>query len=71
MAPDGSAALVYLKNDGGQNHPFVSRLVNGAWAAPQRVDPSSGNAASGVHVAVANGGKVVVAYISGGKPSRG
>ena len=66
VAPDNSAALVYLKNDGGQNHPFVSRLVNGAWAAPQRVDSDSGNAASGVHVAVANGGKVVVAYISGG-----
>lgn len=66
VAPDNSAALVYLKNNGGQNHPFVSRLVNGFWAAPQRVDSDSGNAASGVHVAVANGGKVVVAYISGG-----
>ena len=28
VAPDGSAALVYLKSDGGVNHPFVSRLVN-------------------------------------------
>jgi hypothetical protein len=66
VAPDNSAALVYLKNDGGQTHPFVSRLVNGAWGAPQRVDSGSGNAASGARVAVANGGKVVVAYISGG-----
>ena len=46
MAPDNSAALVYLKSDGGQNHPFVSRFVNGAWGAPQRVDPDSSNAAS-------------------------
>jgi len=66
VAPDNSAALVYLKKDGGQNHPFISRFVNGAWGAPQRVDSDSGNAASGAHIAVANGGKVVVAYISGG-----
>ncbi|HEX6651221.1 MAG TPA: hypothetical protein VF072_00640, partial [Thermoleophilaceae bacterium] len=66
VAPDDSAALVYLKNDSGVNHPFVSRLVNGAWATPQRVDSDSVNAASGPHIAVANGGKVVVTYISGG-----
>jgi hypothetical protein len=66
VAPDNSAALVYLKNDGGQNHPFVSRFVNGAWGAPQRVDTDSANAASGPHIAVGNGGKVVVAYISNG-----
>ena len=66
VAPDNSAALVYLKNDGGQNHPFVSRFVNGAWGTPQRVDTGSGVAASGAHIAVANGGKVVVAYLRGG-----
>ena len=66
VAADNSAALVYLKNDGGQNHPFVSRFVNGAWGAPQRVDTGSANAASGPHIAVANGGKVVVTYVSGG-----
>ena len=31
VAPDGSAALVYLKTIDGEEHPFVSRLVNGAW----------------------------------------
>src|SRR4051794_10003175 len=66
VAPDDSASLVYLKNVGGTNHPFVSRFVNGAWGAPQRVDADSANAASGPRVAVANGGKVVVTYISGG-----
>src|SRR5215217_7182267 len=66
VAADNSAALVYLKNDGGQNHPFVSRFVNAAWGAPQRVDTGSANAASGPHIAVANGGKVVVTYVSGG-----
>jgi hypothetical protein len=66
VAADDSAALVYLKNDGGVNHPFVSRLVNGAWSAPQRVDGDSSQAASNARIAVANGGKVVVAYSRGG-----
>ena len=66
VAPDGSAALVYLKNDGGANHPFVSRFAGGAWGTPQRVDTGSGAAASNPRIAVANGGKVVVTYISGG-----
>jgi hypothetical protein len=62
VAPDGSAALVYLRD----SHPFVSRFAGGAWGAPQRVDAGSGVAASNPHIAVANGGKVVVSYISGG-----
>ncbi len=66
VAPDGSAALVYLKNDGGVNHPFVSRFAGGAWGTPQRVDTGSGVAGSNPRIAVANGGKVVVSYISGG-----
>jgi hypothetical protein len=66
VAPDNSAALVYLKNDGGQNHPFVSRLAGGAWGVPQRVDTGSGVAASNPRIAIANGGKVVVTYLRGG-----
>jgi hypothetical protein len=66
VAQDGSAALVYLKNDGGVNHPFVSRFIGGAWGAPQRVDTGSAVAATNPRVAVANGGKVVVTYIRGG-----
>ena len=65
VAPDGSAALVYLKSDGGQTHPFVSRFVNGAWSSPQRVDPDSSVTNSFPRIAVANGGKVVVTYIRG------
>jgi hypothetical protein len=66
VAPDNSAVLVYLKNDGGQNHPFISRFTGGTWGAPQRVDTGSIVAASNPRVAVANGGKVVVTYIRGG-----
>jgi hypothetical protein len=63
VAPDNSAALVYLKSDGVVNHPFVSRFAGGAWGTPQRVDTGSAFAASKPHIAVANGGKVVVTYI--------
>lgn len=66
VAPDNSAALVYLKSVGGVNHPFVSRFTGGAWGAPERVDTDSNQAASNPRIAVANGGKVVVAYSRGG-----
>ena len=66
VAPDNSAAVVYLKSDSGVVHPFVSRLVGGAWGTPERVDTDSSQAASNARIAVANGGKVVVAYSRGG-----
>src|SRR5215210_8091504 len=65
VAPDNSAALVYLKSDGGVNHPFVSRFTSGTWGAPQRVDTGSAVAASKPRIAIANGGRVVVTYIRG------
>jgi hypothetical protein len=66
VAPDGSAALVYLKQVGGVNHPFVSSFMNGAWSAPVDVDPTLGATAAGPpRIAVANGGKVVVTYKRG------
>jgi hypothetical protein len=64
-APDGTAAMVYLKNVGGVPHVFVSRLVSGAWTAPERVDTSP-TASSSPRIAVANGGKVVVTFANGG-----
>ena len=38
IARDGTGAVAYVKADGGVNHIFVSRLVGGAWQAPERVD---------------------------------
>ncbi len=65
VAPDGSAALVYLKLVGANLHPFVSTLENGVWTAPVEVDPALAVTTSGARVAVANGGKVVVTYKKG------
>jgi hypothetical protein len=63
VAPDGTAAIAYLK--GATPHVWVSRLVNGAWTAPEQAENLPG-AASNPRIAVANGGKVVVTFANGG-----
>lgn len=65
VAPDGSAALVYLKDVGGNDHPFVSTFSGGVWSAPVDVDPTIAVATSAARIAVGNGGKVVVTYKKG------
>ena len=35
---DGTGALVYVKRDGGVDHVFASRLIEGSWQPPERVD---------------------------------
>lgn len=65
MAPDRTAALAYLKRVGGVDHVFVSRLENGAWTGPQRVDAGLDTYPSrNLSIAVANGGKVVVTFLN-------
>jgi hypothetical protein len=44
---------------------FVSRITGGAWQAPVRVDPGLG-AASEAKVAVGDGNRIAVAWVSGG-----
>ena len=63
VAPDGTAALAYLKAVGATNHVFVSRRVGGAWSPPERVDTTL-NAFSSTNpsLAVANGGRIVVLF---------
>jgi hypothetical protein len=63
VAPDGTAAIAYLK--GATPKVWVSRLVGGAWGAPEQVDSLPG-ASSNPRIAVANGGKVVVTFANGG-----
>jgi hypothetical protein len=65
-APDGTAAIAYLKNVGVNAHVFVSRLVGGAWTVPEQVDSSFPTASSAPRIGVANGGKVVVTFANGG-----
>lgn len=66
IAPDGSGAMVFTRDDGGVDHVFVSRLVDGAWSGPERVDDGLGAASSEATVAAGDGGRVIVAFVNGG-----
>jgi hypothetical protein len=65
VASDGTGAVAYVKSDGGVDHIFVSRLQNGAWQPPERVDGVA-TASSQPVVAAGNGGRLVIAFIAAG-----
>jgi hypothetical protein len=66
VSRDGTGALAYVKRVGGIDHVFVSRLVNGVFQAPEQVDAGLGGAGSQPVVAASDGGRLVVAFVSGG-----
>jgi hypothetical protein len=66
VARDGTGALAYVKRVGGIDHVFVSRLVDGAFQTPEQIDAGLGGAGSQPTVAASDGGRLVVAFSSGG-----
>jgi hypothetical protein len=66
VARDGTGALAYVKQAGGVPHIFVSRLVDGAFQPPEQVDAGLGGAGAQPVVAASDGGRLVVAFVSGG-----
>ena len=66
LAPDGTGALVATIQDAGADHVFASRLVNGAWGAPERVDGGLGAPSSQPAVAAEDDGRVAVAFVNAG-----
>ena len=66
IARDGTGAVAYVRRDGGIDHIFVSRLANGQWQPPERVDAGIDATSSAPAVAVSDGGRVAVVFISGG-----
>jgi hypothetical protein len=66
LAPDGSGTIAYTMDDGGVPHVFVSRLVNGVWNPPERLDADLGGAATQASVAAGDGGRAVVAFVNAG-----
>ena len=66
LAPDGTGVLAFTMDDGGTPHVFATRLVNGAWSAPERLDADLGFAATQVAVAAGDGGRTIVAFTAGG-----
>jgi hypothetical protein len=66
VARDGTGALAYVKRVSGIDHVFVSRLVNGVFQGPEQVDAGLAGAGSAPVVAASDGGRLVVAFVSGG-----
>ncbi len=66
VARDGTGAMAWVRKDGGVDHVFVSRLVGGAFLAPERVDGGLETPGSQPAVGVGDEGKVVVAFVNGG-----
>jgi hypothetical protein len=65
LARDGAGAIAYLRNDGGVPHVFVSRMVDGAFRAGERVDYTTGPATE-VKLAVGDGYRLAVAWVADG-----
>jgi hypothetical protein len=66
LARDGTGGMVYVRPDGGVDHIFVSRMQNGAWQPPERVDAALPTASSQPVLAAGDGGRLDIAFISGG-----
>ena len=64
MAEDGSGGVVFLKRVDGVAHVFVSRYVEGHWLAPIRVDTGQQYAASWPRIGAANGGELMVVWVT-------
>jgi hypothetical protein len=66
LAPDGTGAMVFTLQEGGVDHVYVSRLINGAWSAAERLDADLPGPSAQPAVAAGHGGRVVVAFVNGG-----
>jgi len=65
ISRDGTGLLAYVRREGGVEHVVASRLVDGAWTAPERIDVGLPDGTSPA-VAASDGGRVAVAWISTG-----
>lgn len=66
VARDGTGAMTWVRQDGGVDHIFVSRLVDGAFRGPERVDVGLDGPGSQPVLSVGDGGRIVVAFTNGG-----
>lgn len=64
VSADGTGGLVYTKQVGGAQHVFAAQYSGGQWRAPVRVDWQSPYGASYPRIAAANGGWLVVVWVS-------
>ncbi len=67
IAHDGTGGLVYLDQVAGVARVFVSRLVGGAFQAPQQIDATLPGASSQPVIAAGNSGVLLIAFINAGE----
>ncbi|MCW2997788.1 MAG: hypothetical protein JWN65_1337 [Solirubrobacterales bacterium] len=67
VARDGGGAVAYVKSEGGVDRIFVSRLVNGVFQPPERVDAGLSAAGADPVVAASDTGRLTVVFVSGGQ----
>jgi hypothetical protein len=65
IARDGTGALAYVKREAGVDHVFVSRLVEGAWQPPERVDTGLAGAGAEPVVGASGDGRLAVVFRNG------
>ncbi len=66
IARDGSGGMVFLETVGGVPQVFVSRLVQGAWQAPEQIDAGLSGPSSQPEIAADNHGELLVAFVNSG-----
>ncbi|MBJ7330618.1 MAG: PKD domain-containing protein [Solirubrobacteraceae bacterium] len=66
MARDGTGALAFISNEGGEPRAFVSRFVAGAFIGAERVDAGIPAGVTAAAVAATNGGRVSAVFSAGG-----
>lgn len=66
LARDGSGAVTYVKREGGVDHVFVARYIDGAFQPPERVDVGLPGASSLPVVAATAANRLAVAFVNGG-----
>ena len=67
LARDGTGGLVYLKNEAGVPHVFLSRHHGGVWHPPERVDTGVDTPASEPVIAAGDDNRLAIAWVSGGR----
>jgi hypothetical protein len=58
--------MIFIETVGGVPHVFVSRLVQGAWQAPEQIDAGLSGPSSQPQIAADNHGELLVAFINSG-----
>ncbi len=67
VSRDGTGGLVYTKVIAGVAHVFVSRLIGGAFQAPEQVDATLAGASSQPVIAAGDNGLLLIAFINAGQ----